>query len=89
MHISECQKLSENFIRKFQDRVNWMYISTYQKLSEDFIREFQDNVHWLTISKNQKLSECFIREFQDKVKVYWKKEMILWLVFMLQKYILL
>ena len=62
--------LSEDFIREFQDKVNWEYISLYQKLSEEFIREFQDKVNWEYISCFQKLSEDFIREFQDKV--YWK-----------------
>jgi len=65
--ISKYQKLSEEFIREFQDKVNWDCIFTYQKLSEDFIREFQDKVYWYYISKYQKLSEEFIREFQDKV----------------------
>jgi hypothetical protein len=60
-------KLSEDFVREFQDKVNWIYISAKQVLSEDFIREFQDKVNWLDISFYQTLSEGFIREFQDKV----------------------
>src|SRR5574344_840227 len=67
--ISTYQKLSEDFIREFQDKVNWVYISENQKLSEDFIREFQNEVYWNSISIYQKLSEDFIREFQNKV--YW------------------
>ena len=59
--------LSEKFIRKFQDKVNWDWISTCRKFSETFIREFQDRVHWQQISHFQNLSESFIREFQDKV----------------------
>ena len=60
-------KLFEEFIREFQDKVNWYYISKYQTLSENFIREFQDKVNWKVISHYQKLSENFIREFQDRV----------------------
>src|SRR5574344_915926 len=67
--ISACQKLSEDFIREFQDKVYWNRISIYQKLSEDFIREFQNKVDWDKISLYQKLSEDFIREYQNKV--YW------------------
>lgn len=67
-HISEHQVLSEEFIRKYQNKVNWIYISVYQKLSEDFIREFQRKVFWPFIFKYQKLSEDFIKEFQDKIK---------------------
>ena len=65
------QKLSEDFIREFQDKVCWGSISENQKLSEPFIREFQDKVHWDYISKYQNLSESFIREFQDKVDWEW------------------
>ena len=65
--ISQYQKLSENFIREFSNKVDWNWISRYQKLSEDFIKEFQDKVNWFNISWYQELSENFIREFQDKV----------------------
>ena len=61
--------LPEDFIREFQDRVDWDCISIYQKLSENFIREFQDKVNWSWISKYQKFSEDFLREFQNRV--YW------------------
>ena len=37
-------KLSEDFIREFQDKVWWNYISEFQKLSEDFIREFKEKL---------------------------------------------
>ena len=65
--ISKFQKLSENFMRDHQDKVDWTNISHYQKLSEDFISEFQDRVDWWDISKYQKLSEDFIRNNKDKV----------------------
>src|SRR5574344_1767555 len=66
-YISKYQKLSEDFIREFQDKVYWNRISIYQKLSEDFIREFQNKVDWISISIYQKLSEDFIREFQNEI----------------------
>jgi hypothetical protein len=66
-HISEYQKLSEDFIREFKDNIHWSYISAYQKLSEEFIREFKDDVDWYYISTHQKLSEDFIREFKNRV----------------------
>ena len=69
-NISLCQKLSEDFIREFQDKINWDLISEFQKLSEEFIREFQVKFDWFYISEYQKLSEEFIREFQDKVDWY-------------------
>ena len=69
--ITRCQKLSEDFIREFSDRVDWNYISTCQKLSENFIREFKHKVNWPDISIYQKLSENFIREFKGEVSWYW------------------
>ena len=60
----QYQKLPEDFIREFQDELNWIYISKCQKLSEDFIREFKDRVDWEFISEYQVLSEDFIREFK-------------------------
>ena len=66
-YISQYQKLSEEFIREFEDEVNWWCISRNQKLSEDFIREFADKVNWCYISQCQKLSEDFISEFANKV----------------------
>ena len=49
-YISYYYKLSENFIRKFENKVYWHYVSKYQKLSENFIREFQYKVDWYYIS---------------------------------------
>lgn len=68
--ISKYQKLSEDFIREFHNKVNWNMISKYQKLSEDFIKEFENKVDWDNISMFQKLSEYLIREFHNKVKNY-------------------
>ena len=66
-HISFDQKLSENFMREYQDKIEWENISYTQILSESFIIEFQDKVDWYCISKGQKLSNDFIIEFKDKL----------------------
>ena len=62
-YISATQKLSEEFIREFQDKVYWRLISNNQELSESFIREFKDKVYWSHISCYQKLSDEFCKEF--------------------------
>ena len=68
VRVSFCQKLPEDILREFSDKVEWVeIISARQKLSEGFIREFADKVDWIHISVFQKLSEEFIREFSDKV----------------------
>ena len=45
--------LSENFIRKFKDEIDWSWVSICQTLSEDFIREFKDKVDWDYIYNHQ------------------------------------
>jgi len=66
--VSMHSRLSENFIRKHVNDVNWEKISEWQRtLSEDFIRQYQDMVNWKFISQYQKLSEKFMDEFADKI----------------------
>jgi hypothetical protein len=59
---SYLKPLSEEFIERNKDLVNWINISGYQKLSEEFIERNKDLVNWYYISKYQKLSE----EFRDR-----------------------
>ena len=63
MKIDYTKPLTEEFIRKNQNELDWDLISSYQKLSEEFIEEFQNKINWLNIFKNQQLSEEFIRKF--------------------------
>jgi len=65
--ISYCKYLSEDFIRRFKNKVNWYGISYSQKLSEDFIREFIDRIYLDGISYYKYLSKEFIQEFKDEV----------------------
>ena len=65
-YISVYQKLSEEFIEKYIDKVDWWYISKYQKLSEEFIEKYIDKLNWYCISKYQTLSEKFIEKHCDK-----------------------
>jgi len=44
--VSEYQKLSEEFIEKYSNKVYWFYISRFQKLSEEFIEKHFDKVCW-------------------------------------------
>ncbi len=38
--------LSEDFIREFQDKLDWRKIFLYQIPSEDFVEEFKDKLDW-------------------------------------------
>ena len=64
--ISQIE-LPEDFIREFQDKVNWECISCEQYLSEEFVCEFRNRVDWFWISRYQKLTEEFVREFRNRV----------------------
>lgn len=44
--ISKYQKLSEQFIHEYQDRVDWDQICEYQKLSFPFIKKHHKEVNW-------------------------------------------
>ena len=65
-YISKNQKLSEEFIEKYIDKVNWDCISINQKLSEEFIEKHYDKVNWHYISQFEKVSESFIKKHSDK-----------------------
>ena len=65
--VSAYQILSEPFIEKYQDKINWFSVSKYQVLSEPFIEKYKDKVNWYSISLFQKLSETFIEKYQDKL----------------------
>ena len=61
------QTLSEDFIRRNKDILNWTMISWQQKLSENFIEEFKDYVDWAQISAYQDFSDDFIRRNCDYI----------------------
>ena len=63
--------LSDDFIRKFQDKLDWDFISGSVPLTENFIKEFQDKSYWDSVSKSQNPSEDFIRQYQDKLNWKW------------------
>ncbi len=75
--ISFAFPLMEDFIERFQDKVNWDNIFQYQKLTEEFIEKqikrprgtlfFE---YWDIIIKYQKLSESFIERHKDNLNWY-------------------
>jgi hypothetical protein len=65
--VSKYQRLTEDFIRKFADKLNWDFVSQYQVLSDDFMREFQESINWNIISQHKTLSEKFMVDFKDRL----------------------
>ena len=63
--VSQYQKLSENFIRKHEDKLDWFALSIYQTFSEDFAREYKDKVFWVAMAENQQFGEDFKKEFAE------------------------
>jgi hypothetical protein len=41
-YISSVKKLSENFIRKFKDKLNLYYVLRYQTISDKFRKELNE-----------------------------------------------
>jgi hypothetical protein len=47
MNIDYTEPLTEEFIREFQNKINWNLISITQDLSESFIIEFQNKINFV------------------------------------------
>ena len=71
--ISCTEKLSEDFIREFQNKVIWMFISLGQELSENFIKEFENKIDWnhVVCNKRALFSEDMIRDHKSEIS-YWR-----------------
>jgi hypothetical protein len=52
--VSSHQKLSEDFMERFADKLDWFFISIKQKLSESFIEKHKDKLDMELIEKYQK-----------------------------------
>lgn len=66
-NIVTKQQLTETFIERHSEDLDWELISQYQTLSEDFIAKHKIDVYWCKICMYQKLSEKFIEEYSDYV----------------------
>ena len=67
LSVAWYQKLSEDFIEKHKDLVNWNLISECQQLSETFIEKYKDLVNWYNISEYQSLSDTFIEAHKNEL----------------------
>src|SRR3712207_9309191 len=65
--ISTLNGLTEEFMDKYQDQLNWGYICQTQKLSENFMRNHENKMVWNFVSKYQTLTESFINDYQNKL----------------------
>lgn len=58
----------EDFIKEFQNKIDWFYVSQNNDLTEEFIEEFSDKVIWRLIGNHTEYSLEFIRKHKDKLK---------------------
>ena len=70
--VCRYQKLSEEFMRKHADKLDWNALSIYQTFSEEFAREYKDKVFWVAMAENQQFGENFKREFAEDLD--WKSK---------------
>ena len=43
--------MSEDFIREFEDRLDWNWISEYQDIGDKFANEFRSRIDWKLYTK--------------------------------------
>ena len=70
LNMQTYSKLSEKFIFKYKDFINWarmiLYISTQSDTFDDYIKIIEDNDLWSLISAND-LPIDFIRDYKEKL----------------------
>lgn len=69
-YIIKAQKLSEEFMREFKDKMDMNCATTQQIMSEDFIDEMKDKIPFKVIARYQTLSEDFIKKYWSELD--WK-----------------
>lgn len=60
------QKLSEPFLEKYGDRMNWNYISQRQELSKEFMLKHKDKLNFTWLKKHQKNFDADIQKAYGK-----------------------
>ena len=58
-----------DFLKKYQDKVDWEMISFYGQLNlhEEILDMFPDKIHWNIVSRYVHLTEQQIEKFKDKL----------------------
>jgi hypothetical protein len=58
--IVKTQALTEQFIEKYCQELEWNNICVHQNLSDQFIKKHEANINWSIISKKRKMSVAFV-----------------------------
>jgi hypothetical protein len=65
------QILSDAFIEKYEDVLNWEYIFAIKQFSEDMIKKHMNPQNVISISKHQRLSSEFIDSYAHELDWYY------------------
>ena len=65
--VAAFQRLSEEFIDRYADRLDWSLLFQFQKLSEEFLERNVDRLCWAVLCADQDLSEAFMDKHADKL----------------------
>lgn len=65
--VSYRQKLSDDFIRKFADKLCWAHLCHKQKLSESIMIDYDKYLNYSLISRYQNLTPMFIEQYFYKL----------------------
>ena len=68
--ISANQKLSEEFIEKYQDKINWESISLFQELSWSILQKFSKKIILKNLSNNDCLNNELIKLIKNNSELF-------------------
>jgi hypothetical protein len=71
--ISANQKLSEEFIEKYQDKINWESISLFQELSWTILQKFSKKIILKNLSNNDCLNDELIKLIKNNNELFLDK----------------
>jgi hypothetical protein len=65
--IGKYQTLSESFMLKHKNELNWKNLSRYQRFSIVFIEQNQSLINWENLSYNKHLSQTVARHYRNNL----------------------
>lgn len=65
--ICRFGKLTDDFIIKFENKINWYLISRHQVLSNKIMKKYKDKLDWFNILCYQDLTDSDIEEFKEEL----------------------
>jgi hypothetical protein len=60
----------EDFIEKYQDKVNWASVSLFQDLSWEFLQKFSKKIILKNFSNNDCLNDKLIKLIKDNDEIF-------------------